>query len=146
MYILPKKSNDFKRLDISYFNSLNRLCENDVLEMFLSILKKKVTLTYELFCLIIEVLFNIHEYLHYQFAKLYLKDFIKYSMEYLLHFSVSEMRNFKKEHLESVIHKLKEISYKVYMENDVNAKFDYFMIDFGLGCISSPTLDKKIIF
>ena len=31
------------------------------------------------------------------------------------------------------------------MENDVNAKYDSFIIDFGLGCITSSVLDKKLI-
>ena len=130
---------------MDYFNSLTMICEKGGLEMLLSILKKKISLTYELFSLIIGFIYNIHEYLHYQFAKFYLKDFIKYCLEYLIHFSVSEMRNFTKDKLESTIRKLREISYKIYMENDINAKFDKFMIEFGLGCISSTTLDKKLI-
>jgi len=125
---------------------LNEFCENGGLEKILSLLKNKCsTISYEIFSFSIDLIHNNHEYFHYHFAKDFLKEYLHITMKFLLNFSVVEARSFKKDHLENVLLKVKDMLYKVYMENDVNSKYDTFIIDFGLGCITSSTLDKKLI-
>jgi len=145
-FVIPKKSNDFKRLDIEYFLVMNDFCEKGGFEKFLKQLKNKSsTITYEMFSFSVDLIHNIHEYFHFHYAKDFLKEYLHKTMDFLLNFSVVEARSFKKDHLEKVLLKVKDMLYKVYMENDVNAKYDSFIIDFGLGCITSSVLDKKLI-
>jgi len=88
---------------------------------------------------------SCHEFIHYQFAKTYLRDFITYTLEYLKEFSLSDQRNFKREKFDKVIKNLKDIMYKVYLEPDINNILDNFGLDFGINCIKSHILDKNLL-
>ena len=124
---------------------LNDFAKIGGLEKFLNVLKSKEILTYESLVLMTDIINYIKPYLHIKFAIDYIRSFSKLCLNYLLEFSRSDSRNFKRDKLDSLIKKLKEIMFFAYMENDVNAIFDIFGIDFGIYCLNATTLDRKII-
>jgi len=92
-----------------------------------------------------ELVNNLHTYIHIHFAKDFLKEFLEYAMEYLKEFSLSEDRRyFKRDKIDKIIKNVQEIMFKIYFETDVNSKLDNFGIEFGSNCIKSPILDKQI--
>jgi ubiquitin C-terminal hydrolase len=156
-YMVPKKT-DGRNVDVYYYLLINNFCNDEQgLEKIVDILKsyKKSEdneinstspVNYDMVVILIDVIFNIHNSLHIKFAKTYLKEFLSLCFEILNKFSRTEIRNFKRDKIESSFKKLKEILIKVYMDVDVNVLYDMFGVEFGLNCFKSSTiLDKKLL-
>jgi hypothetical protein len=130
---------------MGYVNGINYFFRKEGGERLINSIKNKEKITLDLFALLIDFVENIYSFLHYHFAKYYLKEFGKKCFDYLLEFGQSDARNFKKEKIDVILRKLRNILMKVYTETDVNAFFDVFTIDFGINCLSSINLEKKLI-
>ena len=143
-FAIPVK-HDGKKLDIGYINRINDFIKLGGLNKFLNVLQTKGIVTYEALVVMIDIMNYIKPYLHIKFAFDYIRSFSKFCLDFLLEFSKSESRNFKRDKLDSLIKKLKDIMFYAYMENDVNAIFDIFGVDFGIYCLNATTLDRKII-
>jgi len=130
---------------MGYLDGINYFFRNEGGEKLINLIKNKEKITLDLFSLLIDYIENIYSFLHYHFARYYLKEFGKKCFDFLLDFGSSDARNFKKEKIDVILRKLRNILLKVYTETDVNAFFDVFTIDFGINCLSSINLEKRIL-
>jgi ubiquitin carboxyl-terminal hydrolase 34 len=140
-FVVAKK-HESKSLDLIYTRLANYFASQKGFEN----LTKVMELNFDIFTIVVDILYNVHHYLHYHYAEWFLKDFGQRALEILNSFSKVEIRNFKRDKLESIVRKLKDILNKVYIESDVNAIFDIFGINFGINCLkNSVMLDKKLL-
>ena len=128
-----------------YINAINYFFRNNGGQKLINTITSKDKISLDIFSSIVDLVDNIHSYLHYYFAKTFLKEFRICCFDFLLDFGISDVRNFKKEKIDTIIKKLKNLLLKVYMESDVNALFDVFTIDFGINCLTSVNLEKKLL-
>ena len=156
-YIIPKKY-DNKNTSIFYYEILNFFCiKLNGLENITRILNlinnfdtnnknNIIDQFFPVFCTIITFFTHINQFLHYGFAKFYLKEILDISFSILIKFSLIETRNFKRDKFENLIKQIRDIMFRVYMESDVNAILDVFGIEFGINCLkNSIILDKKLL-
>lgn len=97
------------------------------------------------FSLIVDLISKVCKFIHYHLAKDFIKEFISTSFNYLISLGTSEIRTLKREKIDSLISKIKEICFKVYIDSDINVILDEFIIDFGAAFLESEILDKKLI-
>jgi hypothetical protein len=143
-FVVPTK-NETRKLSMKYITMINDFISTGGLEKFTKVLESKDIVTYEAFVVMIDIINYIKPFLHIKFALGYIRIFSKLCLDFLLEFSKSDSRNFKRDKLDALIKKLKDIMFFAYMENDVNAIFDIFGVDFGIYCLNATTLDRKII-
>jgi ubiquitin carboxyl-terminal hydrolase 34 len=143
-YIVPRKI-EARHIDQLYFHLLNEFfikCQG--LEKILAALKSD-TLNYDLMCLFIDIIYSLHSFMHITFAKTYLKEIVTTTFSNLQKFANSEVRNFKRDKFETMIKRLREMMARVYVDVELNINYELFSVDFGLACLRSSILDKKLL-
>ena len=144
MYVIPRKDDKTKNPDYDFFYLINSFGHEGGFENLLNLLKDP-NKQFDQFCTIVELVCGIHQYLHYDFSKNYLREIIDVSHSYLREFVKTGDRNFKRDRFDKVCKFINESLLKIYLTTDANTIMDLFGIDVGICCIKSETLDKQIL-